>query len=133
MRSRLAASDNLDGTRQDAQANLNNPVHESLLEEQTRSTACQQRKESGDIFLLLHLLAPWVKVDDVMRNFQDFYLYAGFDCTNKFANFLGDEPRKETMAARLQEAFWRHGRRDPVLSGKSCHEAMESGTSNEDA
>ena len=105
MRSRPAANDNLDGTRQDAQANLYNPVLESYLEEQMRSTACEQRIRYGDIFLLLHLLAPWVKVDDAIRNFPDFFLYAGFDCTNKWANFLGDEARKEAMTARLQEAF----------------------------
>ena len=105
MRSRPLASDNLDGTRQDAQANLYNPVLESHLEEQKRSAACKQRIKYGDIFLLLHLLSPWLKVEDAVRNFPDFYLYAGFDCTNKWANFLGDEARKEAMTARLQEAF----------------------------
>ena len=105
MRSRPVASDNLDGTRQDAQANLYNPVLESHLEEQKRSAACEQRIRYGDIFLLLHLLGPSVKVDEAIRNLQDFYLYAGFDCTNKWAKFLGDEPRKETMTFRLKEAF----------------------------
>jgi hypothetical protein len=44
-------------------------------------------------------------VDEALRTFPDFYLYAGFDCTNKWANFLGDVLRREAMAARLQEAF----------------------------
>ena len=105
MRSRPVASDNLDGTRQDAQANLYNPVLESHLEEKQRYTACAQRIKYGDIFLLLHLLAPGDKVDDAIPNFPDFFLYAGFDCTNKWANFLGDEARKEVMTARLHEAF----------------------------
>ena len=105
MRSRPVASDNLGGTRQDAQANLYNPVLESHLEEKQRYTACAQRIKYGDIFLLLHLLGPWLKVEDAVRNFPDFYLYAGFDCTNKWANFLGGEARKEALTARLQEAF----------------------------
>ena len=105
MRSRPVASDNLDGTRQDAQANLHNPVLESHLEEQKRYAACEQRIKYGNIFLLLHLLSPSPKVEDAVRNFPDFYLYAGFDCTSKWANFLGDEARKEAMTARLQEAL----------------------------
>ena len=79
MRSRPVASDNLDGTRQDAHANLYNPVLDSHLEEKKRYTACAQRIKYGDIFLLLHLLSPWIKVEDAVRNFPDFYLYAGFD------------------------------------------------------
>ena len=105
MRSRPVASDNLDGTRQDAQANLYNPVLESQREEQKRFDACQLRIRYGDIFLLLHLLSPSLKVEDAVRNFPDFYLYAGFDCTNKWAHYLGDEARKESITARLQEAF----------------------------
>ena len=105
MRSRPVASDNLDGTRQDAQANLHNPVLESYEEEQKRARACEQRIRYGDIFVLLHLLAPSVKVDDAIRNLPDFYLYVGFDCTNKWANFLGDESRKQTIVARLHEAL----------------------------
>ena len=79
MRSRPVGSDNLDGTRQDAQANLYNPVLESHLEEEKRSAACEQRIKYGDIFLLLHLLDPWVELDDAIRNFPDFYVYSGFD------------------------------------------------------
>ena len=44
-------------------------------------------------------------MDEAIRSFPDFYLYAGFDCTNKWANFLGDVLRREAMTARLQEAF----------------------------
>ena len=105
MRSRPVASDNLDGTRQDAQANMYNTVLDSHLEEQKRSDACAQRIIYGDIFLLLNLLSPRLKVDDAVRNFPDLYLYAGYDCTNKWANFLGDPARKEAMLARLQEAL----------------------------
>ena len=54
--------------------------------------------------MLLHLL-PWVKVEDAIHKFNDFYLYAGFDCTNKWANFLGDVPRRQTMVTRLQDAL----------------------------
>ena len=75
------------------------------LKNRKRSAACEQRVKYGDIFLLLHLLSPWLKVEDAVCNFPDFYLYAGFDCTNKWANFLGDKARKEAMIARLQEAF----------------------------
>jgi hypothetical protein len=99
------ASDNMDGTRQDPQANLHNPVLESHVEEQNRVSACEQRIKYGDIFLLLHLLEPWVKVDDAIRELQDLYLYAGFDCTNKWANFLGDTTRRKTMATRLKETL----------------------------
>ena len=38
-------------------------------------------------------------------NFQDFYLYAGFDCTSKWSTYLGDAPRRKVMILRLQEAF----------------------------
>ena len=106
MRSRPAAGDNLDGMRQDAQANLYNPVLESHLEEQKRSAACEQRIRYGDIFLLLHLLEPLgVEVDSAIREFPEFYLYAGFDCTHKWSTFLGDIPRRKAMAMRLQEAL----------------------------
>ena len=87
MRSRPVASDNQDGTRQDLQANLYNPVCESHIEEEMRSAACEQRIRYGDLFLLLHLLDPWIKLDDAIRKFQDFYVYAGCDCTNIWANF----------------------------------------------
>jgi hypothetical protein len=121
LRSRPAASDNLDGTRQDAQANLYSPVLESYLEEEKRSAACEQRIKYGDILLLLHLLDPWVKVDDAIQKFEDFYLYAGFDCTHKWANFLGDVPRKQAMSVRLQEALG-------VTEGEiqSCREKVTS-------
>ena len=105
MRSRPLASDNLDGTRQDMQANLHNPVLDSVHEIKKRSLACDQRSLYGDVFLLLHLLDPWVKVEDAIREFEDFYLYAGFDCTRKWANFLGDASRKKQMSVRLQEAL----------------------------
>lgn len=105
MRSRPVASDNLDGMRQDATANLYNPVLESHLEEQKRSAACKQRIQYGDIFLLLHLFTPRLRIDDAVRSFPDFFLYAGFDCTIKWANFLRDEARTEAMTARLKEAF----------------------------
>ena len=91
------------------------------LEEQKRSAACAQRTKYGDIFLLLHLLSPWLKVEDAVRNFPDFFLYAGFDCTNKWANFLGDEARKEIITARLQEAL---GVTDAEIS--SCQEKVTS-------
>ena len=75
------------------------------MEEQKRRSTCEQRIKYGDILLLLHLLEPWVKVDDAVHQFQDFYLYAGFDCTNKWANFLCDEPRRQAMTMRLKDAL----------------------------
>ena len=62
---RPVVSDNLDGARQDAQANLCNPVIDSYMEERKRALACEQRIRYGNIFLLLHLLDPWVKPENV--------------------------------------------------------------------
>ena len=93
MHSKRVAIDNNDGTRQDAQANLYNPVLESLLEEKKRADACEQRVRHGDIFLLLHLLDPLLIVDTAIRKLETFYLYAGFDCTHRWSNFLGDVSR----------------------------------------
>ena len=105
MPSRPVASDNIDGSRQDAQAKLNSPVLDSLVEEQKRAHACEQRIQHGDIFLLLHLLDEWVNVDEAVRNLQDLYLYAGFDCTNKSSTYLGDSSHRQAMIPRLQEAL----------------------------
>ena len=97
MCSRPVASDNLDGARQDAQANLCNPVIESYMEERKRALACEQRIRYGNIFLLIQLLDPWVKPDDTIHHLPDLYLYAGFDCSYKWASFLADEGRKKMM------------------------------------
>ena len=91
--------------REGAQSTLYNPVFESYMEEQRRAVACIQRVKYGDILLLLHWLDPWVNVDDAIPNFIDFYFYAGYDFTNKWASYLGDASRKSTMATRLREAF----------------------------
>ena len=130
MRSMFVARDNLVGTRQDPQVNLCSPVLESHLEEEKRSAACEQRIKYGNFFLLLHLLDPWVKADDATQEFKDFYVYAGFDCTNKWANFLGDVPRRQAMAMPLQEALGVK-EEEIFLSRQSQFERMESGRRGE--
>ena len=105
MHSKRVAIDNNDGTRQDAQANLYNPVLESLLEEKKRADACEQRKRHGDIFLLLHLLDPLLIVDTAIRKLETFYLYAGFDCTHRWSNFLGDVSRSYLYGCQYRLAI----------------------------
>ena len=59
-----------------------------------------------EIFLLfMHLLEPLVNVDTAIHHFQDFYLYAGFDCTFRWATYLRDEPRRQAMTSRLRETL----------------------------
>ena len=105
MRSRPLANDNQDGTRQDLQANLHNPVAQSQMEHEKREKACMQRFVYGNIFLLLHLMDSGIKVEEAIHNLPNLYFYAGFDCTLRWATYLRDEPRRQTMAARLKEAF----------------------------
>ena len=111
--------------KNELQANLYNPVYESFIELDKMRSACAQRSLYGDIFLLLHLMDPLIKVDDAIKKFEYFYLYAGFDCTTKWANFLGDVQRKTTMAARLQETLG-----VTQIEIRTCRENVKTGLWN---
>ncbi|CAK0795192.1 unnamed protein product, partial [Prorocentrum cordatum] len=55
-----------DGSRQIAQNNAAAPVVRSSKEAKSLQTACDARRECGDLFLLLHLLEPLASADDLL-------------------------------------------------------------------
>ena len=77
--------DNADGSRQDALNNAAAPVLRNSRKAKGLQAACDARRECGDLFLLLHLLEPWAAAEDLLKHLPDFFVYAGDDCTNKWA------------------------------------------------
>ena len=69
----------------------------------TRAEA--DRRDYGDIFLLLQLLEPWVQGREAIKHFPDFLTYAGDDCCCKWASYLRDPDRPQVLYGRLQEAL----------------------------
>ena len=102
--------DNADGSRQDAQNNAAAPVLRSSWEARSLQTACDARRECGDLFLLLHLLEPLAAADDLLKRYPDFFVYAGDDCANRWATFLRDPRRPDELPGRLREADSLFGR-----------------------
>ena len=73
---------------------------------QTLRRAYEQRKELGDLFLLLHLLHPWLSERILSSDAMPvFFTYAGFDVMKRWATYLLDERRTESMHERLSEAL----------------------------
>ncbi|CAK0862279.1 unnamed protein product, partial [Prorocentrum cordatum] len=97
--------DNADGSRQDAQNNAAAPVLRSSREAKSLQTASEERRLCGDLFLLLHLLEPLVAADDLLKHYPDFFVYAGDDCTRRWATFLQAPDRPDKLAGRLREAL----------------------------
>ncbi|CAK0895070.1 unnamed protein product, partial [Prorocentrum cordatum] len=97
--------DNADGSRQDAQNNAAAPVLRSGREAKSLQAAGEERRKCGDLFLLLHLLEPLAAADDLLRHYPDFFVYAGDDCTKRWATFLQAPDRPEKLAGRLREAL----------------------------
>ena len=67
--------------------------------------AHDDRRECGDVFLLLQLLEPWVRGCDLIRHFPVFFTYAGDDCSSKWSRYLRDPERPQVLCRRLQEAL----------------------------
>ncbi|CAK0850189.1 unnamed protein product, partial [Prorocentrum cordatum] len=97
--------DNADGSRQGAQNNAAAPVLRSSREAKSLQAACDARRECGDLFLLLHLLEPLAAIDDLLKHYPDFFVYAGDDCTRRWATFLQAPDRPDQLAGRLREAL----------------------------
>ena len=99
--------DNADGSRKDAHNNRSNPVQRSIQELRVLACAEVDRREYGDLFLLLQLLEPCVQCRDQPRQFvlPDFFTYAGDDCDVVWSRYLCDPDRSAVLHARLQEAF----------------------------
>ncbi|CAK0814408.1 unnamed protein product, partial [Prorocentrum cordatum] len=97
--------DNADGSRQDAQNNAAAPVLRSSREAKSLQAACDARRECGDLFLLLHLLEPLAAADDLLKQYPDFFVYAGDDCARRWATFLRAPDRPDRLAGRLREAL----------------------------
>ena len=55
--------------------------------------------------MLLHLLEPLADAGDLLKHFPDFFIYAGEDCTNRWATFLRAPERQDKLAGRLREAL----------------------------
>lgn len=73
---------------------------------QTLRRAYEQRKELGDLFLLLHLLHPWLSERILSSDAMPvFFTYAGFDVMKRWATYLLDERRTGSMHERLSEAL----------------------------
>ena len=93
IRSRPDGSDNADGSRQDMQSNASRPVAQSGLELKRRLESRRLRALYGDVLLLLHPLEPSANVDAALRRLEVSYLYLGYDCTQRWAAYLGDVTR----------------------------------------
>ncbi|CAK0838914.1 unnamed protein product [Prorocentrum cordatum] len=97
--------DNADGSRQDAQNNAAAQVKRSSREAKCLQTACDARRECGDLFLLLHLLEPLATTDVLLKHYPDFFVYACDDCAHRWATFLRAPDRPVKLAGRLREAL----------------------------
>ena len=107
MKHPVCKGDNADGTRKDAHNNRSNPVEGSIEDLRVLARAEADRREYGDLFLLIHLLEPWVRGPDLLKTFvlPDFFTYAGDDCDGVRSPYLCDPDRPQVLRARLQEAF----------------------------
>jgi len=73
---------------------------------ETLDRARRQRKQLGDLLLMLQLLHPWLNKAFLTRGPPAvFYTYAGFDLMAKWAKYLLDDLRPYNMHERLSEAF----------------------------
>ena len=73
---------------------------------ETLDRARRQRKQLGDLLLMLQLLHPWLNKAFLTRDPPAvFYTYAGFDLMAKWAKYLLDDLRPYSMLERLSEAF----------------------------
>ncbi|CAK0841403.1 unnamed protein product, partial [Prorocentrum cordatum] len=98
--------DNADGSRQDSQNNAAAPVLRSSREAKSLQTASEERRLCGDLFLLLHLLEPLVAADDLLKHYPDFFVYAGDDCTRRWATFLQAPDRPDKLAGTPESGEW---------------------------
>ena len=97
--------DNHDGSRRDKNNDLMTPVARADAELQRLARATQDRRELGDLFLMLQLLEPWMDGREAIRLLPEFLTYAGDDCACKWARYLCDPERPQALYRRLQEAL----------------------------
>ena len=97
--------DNHDGSRRDKNNDLMTPVARADAELQRLARATQDRRELGDLFLMLQLLEPWMDGRKAIRLLPEFLTYAGDDCACKWARHLCDPERPQALYRRLQEAL----------------------------
>ena len=81
------------------------PVARADAELQRLARATQDRRELGDLFLMLQLLEPWMDGREAIRLLPEFLTYAGDDCACKWARYLCDPERPQALYRRLQEAL----------------------------
>jgi hypothetical protein len=71
----------------------------------TKERALEQRVIYGNIFYLLRLLRPFLCLSKVYEVLPVLFTYSGFDCSLKWATYLGAPALVECMTSRLSDAL----------------------------